>query len=86
LFQILVLFAATEKISERYRLNAQTRDDLSILSTDDIAPAILSLSNKIKALTIKRQKETSILKTASWALYHISELEKAPLRHYLTYR
>jgi ElaB/YqjD/DUF883 family membrane-anchored ribosome-binding protein len=76
LFQILVLFADTGKISKRYKLNAQSGDDISTLSTNDIDPAILSLSNKMKALAIKRQKGTSILKTASWALYHRSELKE----------
>jgi hypothetical protein len=71
-----VLFAETEKISKRYKLNAQTGDDLSTLSTDDINPAILSLNNKMKALAIKRRKGSSILKTASWALYHRSELKE----------
>jgi hypothetical protein len=76
LFQILVLFAETEKISKKYRLNARTGDDLSTLSNDDIDPAILSLNNKMKALAIKRQKGSSLLKTASWALYHRSELKE----------
>jgi hypothetical protein len=76
LFQILVLFAETEKISKKYKLNAHARDQLSILSTDDIDPSILSLNNKMKALAIKRQKGSSFLKTASWALYHRSELKE----------
>jgi hypothetical protein len=76
LFQILVLFAETQKISKRYKPNPQTDDDLSTLSTDNIDPAILSLNNKMKALAIKRQKGRSILKTASWALYHRSELKE----------
>jgi hypothetical protein len=76
LFQILGLFAATEKISNRYKLNAQTGDDLSTLPTSDMDPIILSLNNKMKALAIKRQKGTSVLKTASWALYHRSELKE----------
>ena len=63
LFQILILFAKTEKISRRYKLNAKTWDDLSAVSIDDIEPRILSLSNKTKALAIKRQKRSRILKT-----------------------
>ena len=76
LFQILILFAETEKISRRYKLNAKTADDLSTISTDDIEPTILSLSNKMKALAIRRQKRSSILKTPSWALYHRYELKE----------
>src|SRR6266536_1358700 len=74
LHQILVLFADTEKISKKYRLNATAGEDLSILLTDDIDPAIMALNNKMKELAIKRQKGSSVLKTASWALYHRSEL------------
>ena len=60
LFQILVLFAETEKISKSYKPNGpnpQTEDDLSTLSTIYMDPAILSLNNKRKALVIKRRKE-----------------------------
>ena len=34
------------------------------------------LSNKMKELAIRRQKGSSVLKTASWALYHRSELKE----------
>lgn len=76
LLQILVLFTGTEKISKQYKLNAKAGDDLSILSAGDLDPAIVLLDNKMKALAIKRQKMTSISKTASWALYHRSELRE----------
>lgn len=76
LHQILLLFANTEKISKRYRLNAKTGEDLSILLTDDMNPTIVGLSNKMKELAIRRQKGSSVLKTASWALYHRSNLKE----------
>jgi uncharacterized small protein (DUF1192 family) len=76
LLQILILFTGTEKISKKYKLNAKAGDDLSILSAGDLEPAIVSLENKMKALAMKRQKRTSISKTASWALYHRSELRE----------
>jgi hypothetical protein len=76
LLQILVLFADAEKISKKYRLNSKTGDDLSVLSTDELDPVLMSLNNKMKALAIKRQKGSSILKTTSWALYHRSELKE----------
>jgi Prion-inhibition and propagation len=76
LCQILLLFANTEKISKKYRLNARAGEDLSILLTDDIDPAIMALSNRMKELAIRRQKGNSVLKTASWALYHRSEFKE----------
>ena len=36
----------------------------------------MALSNKMKKLAIRRQKGSSVLKTASWALYHRSELKE----------
>jgi hypothetical protein len=76
LYQILLLFANTEKISKNYRLNATAGGDLSILLTDDIDPAIMALNNKMRELAIRRQKGYSVLKTASWALYHRSEFKE----------
>jgi hypothetical protein len=76
LLQILVLFANTEKISKRYRLNAKAGDDQSILNANDIDPAVMAINNKMRELAIRRQKGNSILKTASWALYHRSELKE----------
>ena len=76
LHQILLLFANTEKISKRYGLNAKTGEDLSILLTDNMNPTIVGLSDKMKELAIRRQKGSSVLKTASWALYHRSNLKE----------
>jgi hypothetical protein len=76
LHHILQLFADTEKISKKYKPNANAGDDLSTLSTDDMDPVVMELSNKMKRLAIRRQKGSSILKTASWALYHRSELKE----------
>jgi hypothetical protein len=76
LLQILVLFANTEKISKKYKLSAKAGDDLSILGPDDMDPAITAISNKMRELAIRRQRGTSVLKTASWALYHRSELKE----------
>jgi Prion-inhibition and propagation len=76
LHHILQLFADTEKISKKYKLSAKPGDDLSTLSTDDMDPAVMALSNKMKKLAIRPQKGSSVLKTASWALYHRSELKE----------
>lgn len=43
LHQILLLFANTEKISKRYRLNAKTGEDLSILLTNNMNSIIVGL-------------------------------------------
>ena len=76
LLQILVLFDNTEKISKNYKLNAKAGDDLSTYTTDDMDLALMALNNKMRALAIKRQKGASLLKTASWALYHGSEFKE----------
>jgi hypothetical protein len=74
--QILVLFANTEKISKKYRLNAKAGEDLSVLGPDDVDPAVMAINNKMKELAIRRQKGSSVLKTAGWALYHRAELKE----------
>jgi hypothetical protein len=76
LLQILVLFANTEKISKKYKLSAKAEEDLSVLGPDDADPAVMAINNKMKELAIRRRKGTSVLKIASWALYHRSELRE----------
>jgi hypothetical protein len=75
LIQILVLFANTEKISNKYKLSSNA-GGLSVYSTSDMDPALLALNNKMRDLAIKRQKGTGLLKKTSWALYHNSEFSK----------
>jgi Prion-inhibition and propagation len=75
LFQILVLFADTESISRKFKLKVGDSEDLSVLTTDDMDPVVMALTNKMRELAIKRQKGSSILKTASWALYRRAELK-----------
>jgi hypothetical protein len=76
LHQILVLFANTEKISKKYRLNAKAGDDLSILGPGDMDPVVMAINNKMKELAIRRQKGSNVLKIASWALYYRSEFKE----------
>lgn len=76
MFQILVLFADTEKVSKKYRLKANANKDLSALSAEDLDPMVAALDNKMRDLSIKRQKGTSVLKTVSWSLYHRSEFKE----------
>ena len=75
LFQILVLFADSAKISQQYKLNATAGEDLSVLSSDSMDSAIIALSNNIRELAIKRQKSSSVLKITQWALYRRSEFK-----------
>ncbi|USP76602.1 hypothetical protein yc1106_03876 [Curvularia clavata] len=75
LLQILVLFADTEKISNKYRLERTAGDNLALLAPNDLEPTVLGLRNKVKELAVGRQKRASILKTTSWALYHRSQLK-----------
>jgi len=65
LHHILRLVADTEKISKKYKLNANARDDLSTLSTDDMNPMVMVLSNNMKELATRQQKGSTVLKTAS---------------------
>lgn len=76
LLQIIALFEDTEKISRKYTLDVKAENDLSILSTSDMDPAVSSLITRMKALANKRQQGSSISKRASWALYHRSELKE----------
>ena len=72
-----MLFANTEKISKKYKLNAKAGDDLSILEPENMNPAVVAINNKMRELAIRRQKDSRVLKTANWALYyHRSELKE----------
>jgi hypothetical protein len=78
LYQILVLFAESVKISKQHKLSATAGEDLSTLSTlstDNIDPVFAAVNNKMRELAIRRQKSSSILKITKWALYHRSELK-----------
>ncbi|KAF1934814.1 small s protein [Clathrospora elynae] len=75
LYQILVLFADTEKISRTYKLESNTGTDFSVLTPNNLDPMVFALQNKMQKLAIRRQKGASILKTGSWALYRRSELK-----------
>ncbi len=75
LYQILVLFANSTKISQQYKLSATADEDLSVLSSDSMDSMFATLSNNMRELAIKRQKRSNILKIAQWALYHRSEFK-----------
>ncbi|PVH94681.1 hypothetical protein DM02DRAFT_538939 [Periconia macrospinosa] len=75
LHRILVLFADTERISKRYKLERKDGNDLSVLTPNDLEPTVLNLRNKMKELAVGRQKSASVLKTSSCALYYRSQLK-----------
>lgn len=70
LLQIIVLFADTENISKKYKLDAKAGEDLSAYLTADMDPKMIVLDNKMRGLAIQRQKRGRFLKLTSWALYH----------------
>lgn len=75
LLQIIVLFADSENISKKHKLNAKAGDDLSVYSTGDMDPKLVALDNKMKGLAIRRQKKGRFLKLTGWALYDRSALK-----------
>jgi hypothetical protein len=69
LFQIIALFADTEKISKKYRKDATC-------STNDVDARVIALHNKMRELAMKQQNDSTFLKTTSWTIYHRSELKQ----------
>jgi len=69
LFQIVALFADTEKISKKYRKDA-------MYSASDVDARVIALHNKMRELAMKQQNDSKFLKTTSWAIYHRSELKQ----------
>lgn len=76
LHQVLVLFADSEKISKKYSVNAKNAQYLAVLAPNELDPAVMALSNKMRDLAVRRQKSNSLIKKTSWALYHRSELKE----------
>ena len=69
--QILELFADAEGISAKFKTwGGRAEQDLLIHDTQmDLEPAALSLHNKMRDLSIKRQNQTRLRQKAKWALY-----------------
>lgn len=76
LFQILILFADTEKISDRYKTTSKPGTDVTAFSANDMEPRGRWLAAKLKELACRRQNGWTVLKTSGWALYHRSELQE----------
>ena len=77
LFQIIALFAGTEKISKKYRKDAKFGIDLATYSASNMDTHVIGLHNdKMRELAIKRQNSSTFLKIASWAIYHRFKLKQ----------
>ncbi|KIW88095.1 uncharacterized protein Z519_11205 [Cladophialophora bantiana CBS 173.52] len=67
--EIIELFADAERVSEKYKAKA-TGDELAVYNADDeLEPDILSIHKKMRELALKRQKRSSFVRKAAWALY-----------------
>ena len=75
LYQILVLFVDSTKISQQYKLNGTTGEDLFVLFSDSMDSTFVALNNKMRKLIIKRQKRSNILTITQWALYRKFEFK-----------
>ncbi len=54
MLQIIVLFADTESISKKYKLNAKAGEDLSAYLTGNMDSKLFVLDNKLKGLATQR--------------------------------
>lgn len=80
--ETLTLFANAERVSDRYKSktkSASAGDDVELRSSrspsTDI-PDLLTLHNTMRELAIQRQRETSIVKKAKWALQDEKQFNK----------
>lgn len=78
--QILGTFKDAERVSERFKKhktiqNPQSGDLLIYNTTSTIDSDYQRLHLTVRELALKRQKETSILKKAAWALYEKKRFE-----------
>ncbi|KXG45682.1 uncharacterized protein PGRI_034490 [Penicillium griseofulvum] len=71
LYQILVLMSDSEKVSRKFRLSAKSEGDSSTLQG---SPTQTSIDRLMREQARRRQKGTSLVKIASWALYNKSHL------------
>ncbi|KAL8823652.1 MAG: hypothetical protein Q9191_005666 [Dirinaria sp. TL-2023a] len=69
--QILELFADAEGISTKFKTRAGRSKQESLVHDNqtDLEPTALSLHNRMRDLSIKRQNQTGLRQKAKWALY-----------------
>ncbi|RYP53535.1 hypothetical protein DL768_001490 [Monosporascus sp. mg162] len=73
--EILLLFESARKTSKRYELVAD-QQDLVVFEDKDMKPVGRALHKRLKEFAYRRQKHTSLVKKAAWALYDGKSLEK----------
>ncbi|KAI1281778.1 prion-inhibition and propagation-domain-containing protein [Xylaria sp. FL0933] len=77
--EIEQLFGTLQKASKRYAISAKP-EDLEVLQTRDMQPVAQRLHNRLNVVVglrqKQRQKKTSFLKKAAWALYDAKNFEK----------
>jgi Prion-inhibition and propagation len=74
-FQILVLFSESARISKSY-IESKPNDDLTLITTSNMDSQTSSLANWIRTCVSKRQSSRGFLKASSWALYHRTALRE----------
>lgn len=73
--EIGLLFQAVQKTSRRYELCA-SGGDLTVLQDESMRPVARQLHGVLGKAVAQRQKQTSLVKKAVWALYDGKQFEK----------
>ncbi len=73
--EIAALFATLQKKSKRYELGAK-HGDLVVLGNEDMPPVAQRLHGRFEAIALQRQKQTSLIMKATWALYDGKSFDK----------
>ncbi|KAI1294041.1 prion-inhibition and propagation-domain-containing protein [Xylaria venustula] len=73
--EIEQLFKALQKASKRYAIGAK-QEELELLRVQDMQPVAQKLHSRLNTVVRQRQKQTSFLKKAAWALYDAKNFDK----------
>ncbi|KGO68022.1 Het-s, C-terminal [Penicillium italicum] len=73
--EIMLLFQAVQKSSKRYELKTP-REDLACFANAEMRPEFRKVHGRLKAIANQRQRQTSVVKKARWALYDGKNLDK----------
>ncbi|KAI0907664.1 prion-inhibition and propagation-domain-containing protein [Ustulina deusta] len=73
--EIEQLFETLQKASKRYAIGAK-QEDLELLRIQDMQPVARKLHSRLNTVVSQRQKRTSFLKKAAWALYDGKNFDK----------
>jgi len=72
--QVDLHFLSINKASKRYALSAKP-EELEVCRVEDMDSTSRKLHNHLSAMVRKRQKETSVVKKAAWALYDAKKFD-----------